>query len=138
MNQWSSLVPEKSFQRCHRRHCTFGITATKATKATNATNAANAIDTYRFGGERLAGFVDQRFAAVVSRGAATLRQDIRANLIGSQQRVSGYYFKGVNCGTNRAENVVGVVVDQATHGESLVAANAVCIDRAANLNALAR
>ena len=106
--------------------------------ATYGITATNVINTYRFGGERLAGFVDQRFAAVVNRGAAALRQDIRANLIGSQQRVSGYYVKGVHFGTDRAESVVGVAVDLATKGVSLVAVNADRIDRAANLNALTK
>lgn len=105
--------------------------------ATYGITATNVINTYRFGGERVASFVDQRFAAVVNRGAAALRKDLRSNLIGSQQRVSGYYVKGVHFGTDRAQNVVGVAVDLATKGVSLVAANAERIDRAANLNALA-
>jgi len=105
--------------------------------ATYGITATNVINTYRFGGERVAGFVDQRFAAVVNRGAAALRKDLRSSLIGSQKRVSGYYVKGVHFGTDRAENVVGVAVDLATKGVSLVAANADRIDRAANLNALA-
>ena len=105
---------------------TYGITAT------------NVINTYRFGGERVAGFVDQRFAAAVNRGGAALRKDLRSNLIGSQQRVSGYCVKGVHFGTDQAQSVVGVAVDLATKGVSLVAANAERIDRATKLNALAR
>ena len=105
--------------------------------ATYGITATNVINTYRFGGERVAGFVDQRFAAVVNRGAAALRKDLRSSLIGSQKRVSDYYVKGVHFGTDRAENVVGVAVDLATKGVSLVATNADRIDRAANLNALA-
>ena len=106
--------------------------------ATYGITATNVINTYRFGGERIAGFVDQRFAAVVNRGVSALRKDLRSNLIGSQKRVTGYYVKGVHFGTDRAENVVGVAVDLATKGVSLLAANADRIDRAANLNALAR
>ncbi len=105
---------------------TYGITAT------------NVINTYRFGGERVAGFVDQRFAAVVNRGGAALRKDLRSNLIDSQQRVSGYCVKGVHYGTDKAENVVGVAVDLATKGVGLLASNAERFDRATNLNALAR
>ncbi len=105
--------------------------------ATYGITATNVINTYRFGGERIAGFVDQRFAAVVNRGAAALRKDLRSNLIGSQQRVSGYYVKGVHFSTDRAQNVVGVAVDLATKSVSLLATNADRIDRAANLNALA-
>jgi hypothetical protein len=106
--------------------------------ATYGITATNVINTYRFGGERIAGFVDQRFAAAVNRGAAALRKDLRSNLIGTQQRVSNYYVKGVHFGTDRAQNAVGVVLDLATKGVSLVATNADRIDRAANLNALDR
>jgi len=106
--------------------------------ATYGITATNVINTYRFGGERVAGFVDQRFAAAVNRGAAALRKDLRSNLIDSQQRISSYCVKGVHYGTDQAETVVGVAVDLATKGVSLVAANAVRIDRATNLNALDR
>jgi hypothetical protein len=98
--------------------------------------ATNVINTYRFGGERFIGFVDTRFATAVNRGASALRQDIRSNLIGNQKRVSGYYVKGLHLGTDRAQSVVGVAVDLATKGVSIVAANAERFDRAANLNAL--
>ena len=105
--------------------------------ATCGITATNVINSYRFGGERVAGFVDQRFAAVVNRGGAAFREDLRSNLIDSQQRVSSYCVKGVHYGTNQAETVVGVAVDLATKGVSLMAANAERIDRASNLNALA-
>ncbi len=99
--------------------------------------ATNVINTYRFGGERVAGFVDQRFATVVNRGAAALREDLRSNMINSQQRVSSYCVKGVHFGTDQAQAAVGVAVDLATKGVSLMAANAERIDRAANFNGLA-
>ncbi len=106
--------------------------------ATYGITATNVINTYRFGGERIASFVDQRFAEVVNRGASALRQELRSNLIDSQQRISGFYVKGVHFGTDRAENVVGVAVDLATKGVSMLAANAGRIDRVANLNALSK
>ncbi len=98
--------------------------------------ATNVINSYRYGGERLVGFVDARFASVVNRGAAALRADLRSNLIGAQQRVTGYYVKGVHLGTDRVQSVVGVAVDLATKGVGLVAEGAVRLDRAANVNAL--
>ena len=98
--------------------------------------ATNLINSTRFGGERLVEFVDTQFANAVTRGASALRQDLRSNLIDSQQRISSYYVKGVHFGTERAQNVVGIVVDLATKGVSLVAGNATRIARAANLNAL--
>ena len=106
--------------------------------ATYGITATNVINTYRFGGERVAGFVNERFAAAVNRTGSALRQDLRSNLIDSQQRVSSYYVKGIHFGTDKAENVVGVAVDLATKGVSLLATNADRIDRATNLNALSR
>lgn len=98
--------------------------------------ATNVINSYRYGGERLIGFVDARFASVVNRGAAALRADLRSSLIGAQQRVTGYYVKGIHLGTDRVQSVVGVAVDLATKGVGLVADGAVRLDRAANVNAL--
>ena len=105
--------------------------------ATYGITATNVINSYRFGGERVAGFVDQRFAAAVNRGASALRQDLRSNLIDSQQRVSSYYIQGIHLSTDRAENAVGVAVDLATKGVNLLAENAERFDRATSLNALA-
>ncbi len=98
--------------------------------------AINVINSYRFGGERVIGFVDQRFESAVNRGAARLSQQVRDSLIGTQQRVSGYYTKGLHFGTERAETAVGVAVDLASKGVSLVAANAERFDNASNLGAL--
>ena len=98
--------------------------------------ATNVINTYRFGGERVVGFVDQRFAAVVNRGGAAFRKDLRSNLIDSQQRISSYCVRGVHYGTDQAETAVGVAVDLATKGVSLVASNAEKLERAANVSVL--
>jgi hypothetical protein len=103
---------------------TFGITAT------------NVINSYRFGGERLIGFVDARFAPAVNRGASALNKGIRSNLIGNQQRISSYSIQGMRYGTDRAQRVVGFAVDLATKGVSFVAANAGRIDCGVNVGAL--
>lgn len=95
----------------------------------------NVINAYRFGGERVLGFVDQRFAAAVNRGTA-LSKELRSNVIDSQKRVSGYVIKGLQLGSDRAQSAVGVAVDLASKGVSLVAANADRLDRRTNLNAL--
>ena len=86
--------------------------------------AINVINTYRFGGERMIGFIDDRFATAVNRGAALLRKDLRSNMIDSQQRVSGYYAKGLQFGAERAETVVGVAVDLAGKGVNMVSTKA--------------
>ena len=106
--------------------------------ATYGITATNVINTCRFGGERFAGLVDQGFASVVNRGAVAIRKDLRTNLINSQQRVSGYCVQGVHLGTDKAQNIVGMAVDLASKGVSLVAASAQNLDRATKLNALDR
>ncbi|MEO5844636.1 MAG: hypothetical protein ABIQ33_07310 [Caldimonas sp.] len=95
----------------------------------------NVINAYRFGGERMIGFVDQRFAGVVNRGTA-FTKELRTNLIASQQRVSGYYVKGLQTGSDRAHSAVGVAVDLASKGVNIVATTAERLDRRTNLNAL--
>ena len=100
--------------------------------------ATNVINTYRYGGERVIGYFDQRFASAVSLGASSLGQSTRSSLIDNQQRVSGFTVKGLHLGTDRAQSAVGVAVDLATKGVSLVAANAKRLDRNANLNVLGK
>ncbi|WP_210545043.1 hypothetical protein [Rhodoferax sp. PAMC 29310] len=80
--------------------------------ATNGITATNVINTYRLGGERVAVFVDQRFAAVINRRTVELRKDMRSNLMDSQQRVSGYCVKGEHFGTDQTQNVLGLAVNR--------------------------
>jgi hypothetical protein len=98
--------------------------------------AMNLINAYRVGGERMIGFVDQRFEAAVNVGAAPLSPELRSNLIGAEKRVSGYYVKGLQFGTDRAESVVGIAVDLANKGVDRIAANAERFDQATNIGAL--
>ncbi len=95
----------------------------------------NVINAYRFGGERVLGFVDQRFADAVNRGTA-LSQELRTNVIDSQKRVSGFFVKGLQIGSDRAHSAVGVAVDLASKGVTLVATNADRLDRRTNMRAL--
>ncbi|WP_291014785.1 hypothetical protein [Hydrogenophaga sp.] len=112
--------------------------STVATQVIEASGmaATNVINSYRFGGERVIGYFDERFASAVSRGAASLGKSTRSSLIDNQQRVSGFYVKGLRLGTDRAQSAVGVAVDLATKGVSLVATNAKRLDSRVNLNAL--
>ncbi len=98
--------------------------------------ALNLINAYRVGGERIIGFVDQRFEAAVNVGAAPLSPELRSNLIGAEKRVSGYYVKGLQFGTDRAESVVGSAVDLANKGVDRIAANAERFDQATKIGAL--
>lgn len=98
--------------------------------------AINMINAYRVGGERVIGFVDQRFEAAVNTGAARLSEELRSNLIDTEKRISGYYARGLQLGTDRAESAVGTAVDLANKGVDRLAANAERFDQATKFGAL--
>jgi hypothetical protein len=98
--------------------------------------AKHVIQAYRVGGERVIGFVDQRFEAAVQRGAAALREDWRSGLIGAEKRLSGAYAKGLLMGSARAEQAVETAVDLAHKGVERFAANAERFDHATKIGAL--
>jgi hypothetical protein len=98
--------------------------------------AINMINAYRVSGERVIGFVDQRFEAAVNTGAARLSDELRSNLIDTEKRISGYYAKGLQFGTERAESVVSTAVELANKGVDRFAANAERFDQATKLGAL--
>lgn len=102
----------------------YGITATKV------------INAYRFGGERVIGFVDTRLASAVSGVPSAFGKNLRTNLVAGQKRVSSYAVKGLHWGTVGVQRAVGVAVDLATKGVSVMAAGAVRVESAAKLNAL--
>jgi hypothetical protein len=98
--------------------------------------AINMINAYRVGGERVIGFVDQRFEAAVNTGAARLSDELRSNLIGTEKRISGYYVKGLQIGSERAESAVSSAVELANKGVDRIAANAERFDQATKIGAL--
>jgi hypothetical protein len=98
--------------------------------------AINMINAYRVGGERVIGFVDQRFEAAVNTGAARLSDELRTNLIDTEKRISGYYAKGLQFGTERAESAVSSAVELANKGVDRIAANAERFDQATKFGAL--
>jgi hypothetical protein len=98
--------------------------------------AINVINAYRVGGERVIGFVDQRFETAVNAGGARLSDELRSNLIDTEKRISGYYAKGLQFGTERAESAVNTAVELANKGVDRMAANAERFDQATNLGAL--
>jgi hypothetical protein len=94
------------------------------------------INAYRVGGERVIGFVDQRFEAAVNTGGARLSEELRSNLIDTEKRISGYYAKGLQIGTERAESAVSTAVELANKGVDRIAANAERFDQATKIGAL--
>ena len=98
--------------------------------------AINVINAYRVGGERVIGFVDQRFEAAVNTGAARLSEELRSNLIDTEKRISGYYTRGLQFGTERAESAVNSAIELANKSVDRIAANAERFDQATKLGAL--
>ena len=98
--------------------------------------AINMINAYRVGGERVIGFVDERFEAAVNTGAARLSEELRSNLIDTEKRISGYYAKGLQIGSERAESAVSTAVELANKGVDRIAANAERFDQATKIGAL--
>lgn len=103
---------------------TYGITAT------------NIINAYRFGGERFIGFVDTRIASAVSDEPSAFVKSVCSTLRDGQQRVRSFSVKGLHLGTDGAQRAVGAAVDLATKGVSVIATNAVRVERAASIDAL--
>jgi hypothetical protein len=98
--------------------------------------AINMINAYRVGGERVIGFVDQRFETAVNAGAARLSEELRSNLIDTEKRISGYYARGLQLGSERAESAVSSAVELASKGVERMAANAERFDQATKFGAL--
>ena len=98
--------------------------------------AVNLINAYRVGGERVIGFVDQRFASAVNTGAARLSDELRANLIGTEKRISSYYTRGLQFGSERADSAVSTAVEFASKGVDRLAANAERFEQATKLGAM--
>jgi hypothetical protein len=96
----------------------------------------NMINAYRTGGERVIGFVDERFEDAVNTGAARLSEELRSNLIDTEKRISGFYAKGLQFGTDRAESAVNSAMELASKGVVRIAANAERFDQATKLGAL--
>ena len=104
--------------------------------ASYGNTAVHVIKAYRTGGERVLDLVDRRFEAAVKTGAARLSADARSNLISAERRVKGYYAKGLQYGTERAENMVHAAVGLASKGVARAAVNAERFDQATKLGAL--
>jgi hypothetical protein len=98
--------------------------------------ATNVINSTRFGGERMLGYVDQRAAGLAKRGASPFNASIRSDISDGRGRINSASVKALHLGTSGAQRVVGTAVDLATKGVQLVASNAERLDRVAKLNAL--
>ena len=98
--------------------------------------AKNVIQAYRVGGERMVGFMDQRWESAVAGAGKRLTAEVRTNALATQKKLSGYYIKGINLTTDGADSVVSKVVELAGKGIEQVAANANQFQKTTGVTAL--
>lgn len=98
--------------------------------------AKNVIDAYRVGNQRAIGFMDQRWASAVGKAGNRLSAEARGNAVAAQQKLTGYYAKGVALTTDSADSVVDKAVELAGLGLTQVAANAGRFEKATGVTAL--
>jgi hypothetical protein len=86
--------------------------------------AKNVINAYRVGNERAAVFMDQRFVAALEKAGSRLSAQTRKNALFAEQKLTGYYVKGVEVTSDNANLVVNKAVELAGKGVVQVSANA--------------
>lgn len=98
--------------------------------------AKNVISAYRVGGERMVGFLEQRWDQAFKASSAQLTKEVKQNAQAAQQAFGGYYTKGLNFTTDGATQVVNQIVKLAAHGVQQVAANASRFEEKTGVSAL--
>lgn len=100
--------------------------------------AHNMIEVYRVGGERVAGFVDQRWSMALDSVGTRLAADVRSNALSAQRKVSSLYTRGVRFSTGGADAVVHKAVAIATQGVRQAAASAEQLEHLTGITRLAQ
>jgi hypothetical protein len=98
--------------------------------------AKSMINVYRVGGQRMIGAVGQSLQSTLARRGARLMPKLRAELITTQRKVSGYYSRSLQLTSGGADALVDTVVDLAAKGVHGIVANAERFDKATGTNAL--
>ena len=86
--------------------------------------ARNVIQAYRASGERVAGFVEQRWEQAMEQTRGQLVAEVHDNARHAQKVIGGYYARGLAFTTEGADAVVNQLVTLAGQGLQQVAANA--------------
>ncbi len=111
-------------------------TVTQNLITTYGNTARNVVHAYRQGNVRAAGYLDQSWAAAVEKAGPRIGANLRQNAVQAQKALSSYYVRGITLGSERADSMVGRVVDLAVRGVDQVAANASRFEQATGLKAL--
>ncbi len=103
---------------------------------TYGNTAKNVVNAYRVGGERVIGFVDQRWARALDKTGRKLSAEVRGNALSAQKKISAYYAQGISMTSAGADAVVSKVVQLATKGVQQAAANASQFEKRTGTKAL--
>ena len=98
--------------------------------------AKNVINAYRIGNERAVVYMNKSWNAAVERAGTRLSAEVRGNAMAAQQKVSGFYAKGVTLTSNSADIAVTKAVELAGQGLKQVAANASRFEKATGVTTL--
>ena len=98
--------------------------------------AKNIINAYRVGGERVIGFMDQRWEDALAKSSAKLAPTVRDNALSAQRKLSGFYAHGIVLSTDSADALVSKAVELAGKGVQQAAANASHFEKETGVTAL--
>lgn len=103
---------------------------------TYGNTARNVINAYRVGGERVVGFLEQRWETALEQSRPQLTEEVADNALAAQRVFGSYYAKGIALATNSADTVVSQFVKIAGAGVQSVAANASLFEEKTGVTAL--
>lgn len=98
--------------------------------------ARNVINAYRAGGERMVGFLEQRWETALEQSRPQLTEEVADNALAAQRVLGGYYAKGLALATDGADTVVSQFIKIAGAGVQSVAANASLFEEKTGVTAL--
>lgn len=103
---------------------------------TYGNTAKNVINAYRVGGERVIGFMDQRWERALDKTGSKLSAEVRGNALSAQKKISSYYAQGISMTSAGADAVVSKAVQLAAKGVQQAAANASQFEKRTGAKAL--
>lgn len=98
----------------------------------------NVINAYRTGGERIIGFVEQRWERALEASSPKLTAEVRDNAAAAQKLFGSYYAQSLALATNSCDTVVNQLVKFADQGLQQVAANASRFEEKTGVTALSK
>jgi len=98
----------------------------------------NVINAYRTGGERIVGFIEQRWERALEASSPKLTAEVIDNASAAQKLFGSYYAQSLALATNGCDTVVNEIVKFAGQGLQQVAANASRFEEKTGVTALSK